>query len=156
MITGTRRRRRGFTIIELLSTVTIIGILAGIAMTRAGDSLELARAARAAADLSALTREIVSQDSLPSSLATIGRATMLDPWGHPYEYLRVIVDPNTGNITNLGSLRKDRFLVQTNLLFDLYSMGPDGRSALPLTSPLGRDDIIVAGDGGFVGQAADY
>ena len=151
-----RYRRRGFTIIELLSTVTIIGILAGIAMTRAGDSLELARAARAAADLSALAREIVSMDSLPTSLAAIGRGTLLDPWGHPYVYLKVLVDPNTGNTTNLGSLRKDRFVVQTNWQFDLYSMGPDGRSSLPLTSPLGRDDIIVAGDGGFVGPASNY
>ncbi len=40
--------------------------------------------------------------------------------------------------------------------FDLYSMGPDGRSVSPLTSSLSRDDIVRANNGRFVGTAASY
>jgi general secretion pathway protein G len=139
-----------------MATVTIIGILASFAMFRAGDSLERARESRAMGDLSALSRELVGLDSLPTSLAGINRATLLDPWGHPYQYVRVIVDPHTGLTTNLAMLRKDRFLVPISQGFDLYSMGPDGRTATSLTSALGADDIVVAFDGGFIGPASTY
>lgn len=150
------RGRRGFTMIELLSTMTIVGILASVATMRSGDALVRARLARAAADLSALSRELATMDSLPPSLAAIGRGNQLDPWGNPYQYKLVLIDPLTGSVLNAGQLRKDRFLVQVNSRFDLYSMGPDGRTALPLTSALGQDDIIVGNDGGFIGVAADY
>jgi len=74
---------------------------------------------------------------------------MTDPWGNPYQYLRV-----TGS--NRGALRKDRFLVPINSDFDLYSMGPDGETVLALTAKAARDDIIRANDGGYVGVAEGY
>jgi general secretion pathway protein G len=46
--------------------------------------------------------------------------------------------------------------VPINTDFDLYSMGPDGRSAPPLTASDSRDDIVRANNGRFVGIAADY
>jgi general secretion pathway protein G len=55
-----------------------------------------------------------------------------------------------------GQQRKDRNLVPINSDYDLYSMGPDGRSVSPLTAQASRDDIIRANDGGFVGKASDY
>ena len=136
--------------------MTIVGILASIAMFRAGDSLERARESRAMGDLSTLARDLLSLDSLPTSLAGISRGGMLDPWGNPYQYVKVIVDPHTGAITNVGQLRKDRFLVPISAMFDLYSMGPDGRTATSLTSALGADDIVAANDGGFIGPASTY
>ena len=55
-----------------------------------------------------------------------------------------------------GHARKDHSLVPINTDFDLYSMGPDGRSSPPLTAKASRDDIVRANDGAFVGVAADY
>jgi hypothetical protein len=36
----------------------------------------------------------------------------------------------------------------------LYSMGPDGRSSLPLAAKHSRDDIVRANDGAFIGAAS--
>ena len=53
-------------------------------------------------------------------------------------------------------MRKDRFLVPINTNFDLYSMGPDGKSVPPLTAQASQDDIIWASDGEYIGPAAQY
>jgi general secretion pathway protein G len=52
--------------------------------------------------------------------------------------------------------RKDRFLVPINSDYDLYSMGPDGASAPPLTAKASHDDIIRASDGAYVGVAENF
>ena len=86
---------------------------------------------------------------LPASLADISQDSRLDPWGHPYQYLNFA-------FANRGQMRKDRNLVPINSDYDLYSMGKDGSSVPPLTAKVSRDDIVRAGDGGFVGLASDY
>ena len=50
-------------------------------------------------------------------------------------------------------MRKDRFLVPINSDFDLYSMGKDRISQIPLTAKASRDDIIRANDGAYIGLA---
>jgi general secretion pathway protein G len=55
-----------------------------------------------------------------------------------------------------GHARKDHSLVPINTDFDLYSMGPDGRSAPPLTAQHSRDDIVRANNGTFIGIASEY
>jgi general secretion pathway protein G len=55
-----------------------------------------------------------------------------------------------------SALRKDRNLVPINTDFDLYSMGPDGASAAPLTAAASQDDVVRANNGSFIGQAKDY
>ena len=52
--------------------------------------------------------------------------------------------------------RKDRFLVPINSDYDLYSMGPDGKTNEPLTNPVSKDDIIRASDGAYVGVAENF
>jgi general secretion pathway protein G len=52
--------------------------------------------------------------------------------------------------------RKDKNLVPLNSDYDLYSMGKDGESQIPLTVKISHDDIIRANDGAFVGLAIDY
>jgi general secretion pathway protein G len=151
--TERRRRTRAFTLIEILAAMAIIGVLAGIAIPKYSDLVERAKVAKAIGDLKAISTDLLSLDSLPPSLATINRQTLLDPWGRPYVYLKFAI--KKGGPPPSGA-RKDRFLVPINSAFDLYSMGKDGQSAAPLTAARSRDDVIVANDGGFVGLAKNY
>lgn len=52
--------------------------------------------------------EIANNGALPASLADIGAAGLLDPWGRPYQY------PNLRNPANLNDARKDRNLHPIN------------------------------------------
>ena len=155
------RREDGFTLVELMLVTTIIGTLAAIAAPNLQDVLDKARVAAAIGDIKALEIEIVQWEGInngipPTSLAAIGRATLVDPWGNPYQFLPFPVDTKMGGRKPPGGARKDRFLVPINSSFDLYSMGKDGRSSAPLTAKASKDDVIRANDGGFVGLAEDF
>jgi len=145
----------GWTLVELLLVLAIVGILSSMAMLKMQDMIERARVAKAIGDIEAIQVEIAGfeagDDSLPGSLAGIGRAGYLDPWRHPYVYVKF--DPTKGIA---GQARKDRFLVPLNSTYDLYSMGKDGQSQSPLTAKVSVDDVIRANDGGFIGLAAHY
>lgn len=52
--------------------------------------------------------------------------------------------------------RMDRFLHPINSDYDLYSMGKDGETVLPLTARQSHDDVIRANDGSFVGLAVEF
>ncbi|MGE0114656.1 MAG: type IV pilin protein [Steroidobacteraceae bacterium] len=150
-----RRVTPGFTLIELLLTIVIASVLAMIAIPSYQKYIVRAKTSQAIADISriklGIDRYRLNQnDGLPASLADIGYGTLTDPWGHNYVYL------NFSTVHGNGQKRKDRNLVPINTEFDLYSKGPDGNSASPLTAAMSRDDIIMANDGGYVGKASDY
>jgi len=86
----------------------------------------------------------------PDSLEEIYGEVSLDAWGNPYQYL------NHDKAKGKGKLRKDKNLVPINSDYDLYSMGPDGKTASPLTASMSKDDIIRARNGLYVGVAEDY
>ncbi len=46
--------------------------------------------------------------------------------------------------------------VPLNTDYDLYSMGPDGNTAAPITAQAGYDDIIRASDGEYIGPASQF
>ena len=148
------RARKGFTLIELLMVVVIIGLLAKVGSQSYWGYLERVKVAKAIGDIKAIQTDIDSFENennrLPLNLAEIGRTTLLDPWGIPYEYL-----PFPGG-NPPGQARKDRSLVPINSTYDLYSKGPDGDSSGPLTTSRSRDDIVRANDGGFIGSAVNF
>ena len=144
----------GFTILELLTVIAIVGALSAIAIPAYTNYIEKAKETRAIADILMLEKDIeafsIINDTLPDSLDDVGRGNFEDPWGNPYQYL------NFANVRGEGKKRKDRFLVPLNNDFDLYSMGKDGKTASPLTARSSYDDIIRANDGGYIGPAYLY
>jgi general secretion pathway protein G len=147
-----RRPARGFTFIELLLVLAIIGVLASIAVPMVGNAVNRARVGRAIGEIRAIQTDIAGLDSLPDTLDDIGRGGMRDPWGRPYVYLRLAgARPNV-----IGQARKDRFLVPLNSDYDLYSVGVDGDSRPPILARPSRDDVLRANNGGFIGLAVRY
>ncbi|UCD25762.1 MAG: prepilin-type N-terminal cleavage/methylation domain-containing protein [Gemmatimonadota bacterium] len=142
-----RRYGKGFTLVELMLTMTIIGTLATIAMPRLQTAVEKARIAHAIGDIRTLQVEIDGNNPLPANLAAIGRAGMVDPWGNPYMYVY--------HGGNRGMAKKDRFQVPLNTEYDLYSAGKDGVTSVALTAPQSQDDIVRANDG-WVGLGSEF
>lgn len=153
----------GFTMIEMLIVMAIIGTLLAIALPMLRSALDTARVTRAIGDISTLQTDIASFEAagegLPETLADIDRATLLDPWGRPYEYLNFHIE-ESGRGKSKGVLppgaRKDRFLVPINSTYDLYSVGRDGKTVAALTAKASKDDVVRANDGGFIGLAVKY
>jgi general secretion pathway protein G len=141
---------------ELLIAVAIIAVLTAIAVPSYSGYRDRVLVAQAKSDIKALESGIAQYYAdnrrFPDSLADIGKAGMLDPWNHPYEFLN-LTTPSPGL---MGKRRKDKNLVPINSDYDLYSKGKDGQSQAPLTAQHSRDDIVRASDGRFVGLAADY
>ena len=148
-------RGSGWTIVEMLMVIAIIGVLASVALPKYQDYRERVRVAQAITDIAAInTRIRLRMNDIrnpPGSLAEMGLDSLRDPWGRPYQYLRL-----AGLKGIAGKARKNKNLVPLNSDFDLYSMGKDGKSAGPLTAQASRDDVILANDGRFIGLASDY
>lgn len=148
------RSQAGFSVVELIIVLAILMTLSAIAIPNLRSAMGSARNARAVADIHSISSMIymyasASNAQYPNSLADIDCDKMKDPWGNPYQYLKL-----TSSSTSLA--RKDRFDVQINQLFDLYSLGEDGLSTQKVTDPTGQDDLIWGSDGGYIGPAMQY
>jgi general secretion pathway protein G len=145
--------QRGLTLIELLIILAVVATLTTIALLYYGSLDEGARdrpRRRRHRNHQRRDRHLrMMNERLPSGLAEIGRATLKDRWGNPYEYL----DYSTGPA---GQIRKDHALHPLNSSYDLYSKGKDGASQPPLTAAQSRDEIVRANDGGHIGLASKY
>lgn len=145
---------RGFTLVELVLVVGLLGVLMSLAIPSWNDWRDKLRTKQAADDIiaigSVIDQHLTDTGVLPASLAAIKRGGLKDPWGNGYAYLPLI-DANAK-----GHARKDHSLVPLNSDYDLYSKGPDGASASPLTAKASRDDILRANNGRFVGPASLY
>ncbi|MDD2732323.1 MAG: prepilin-type N-terminal cleavage/methylation domain-containing protein [Desulfuromonadaceae bacterium] len=153
---GIQNRDDGFTLVEIISVVAIIAILASIAIPAYGSYVNKARINRAIIEIQMLqgTISVYNSDSghLPDTLADVNQSDLLDPWGHPYQYLRI----DGGDVKGKGKLRRDRFLNPLNTDYDLYSMGKDGVSKTNLNAKNSLDDIVRILGGKYIGLAADF
>lgn len=85
----------------------------------------------------------------PTSFADLPSATKIDPWGHPYVYYNIAANGK-------GGARKDHALNPLNTDYDMYSVGPDGKSKAQITQKDSVDDIIRASNGDYVGPASGF
>lgn len=147
----------GFTLIELLVVITILGILAAIALPRIFDAIEVAKQTKAIADMRNLDKQIQIYYTLnsewPSEWGNVNAGPMpRDPWGNFYVYTR---HENLG-LLSLVFFRTDGPIVNINTDYDLYSKGPDGESIANILLGVSLDDIVRANDGSFFGLAKEY
>jgi general secretion pathway protein G len=145
----------GFTLVELLVAVTVLGALVAIAVPWFASYIDKQNVGRAVNDMRVLDNRIqnykMSNDVYPPSLTDVPQGSLFDPWGRPYNYLQI-----EGNAKATGQERKDKNLVPINSDFDLYSMGADGKTTAPLTAKNSHDDVVRANNGGYYGLASNY
>jgi general secretion pathway protein G len=150
---GCCRRQRGFTLIETMMMVAVLGVLVGIAMPLYQAHRDRVRSRMAAQEVAAMAGVIqrfeLDRRAFPASLDQVGLTGKLDPWGRPYVYYNV-------EANGRGGARKDRRLNPLNTDFDLYSLGPDGLTKPQVTQKDSVDDIIRASNGRYVGVAGDF
>jgi len=147
----------GFTVIELVIVVGLIGTLSMIIVPRLLGYSQRNKDQQAIVDISKMNVDIAQYimdfTVPPDSLADVGYGNLLDPWGHPYEYLKIIDNSDPG--VN-GKRRKDHSLVPVNSDYDLYSMGADGLTGAAFTNSKSRDDIVRASNGAFIGPVSEF
>jgi general secretion pathway protein G len=145
----TQQQRNLRNVLVVLAATLVLGSFAVPAFK---GYVERSRVARAVSDIGTMSLRLHqwqrSGNTLPRTLQEAGIATV-DPWGRPYVYLRAAD-------ASRAQLRKDGELVPLNSDFDLYSLGPDGVSALALPAAPSRDDVVRAANGAFIGVAATY
>ena len=149
-------RKHGFTLAEMAIALAIIAVVAVIGLPKYQDYQEQLRVTQAVYEINFMNAKLLLRldelrGSAPADLSEIGELNKIDPWGRPYVY-----QPLIGINGVAGKARKNKNLVPINTYYDLYSVGKDGQSQLPLTVPVSQDDIILANDGRFVGMAKDY
>jgi len=151
---NSRQKNKAFTIIEFAVGLLIVSLFyfaLAPAILGMVDKVNSKTTEDEITDIQDLIDDFFEDNGFfPDSLDEIFDPVPLDPWGNPFQY----INHDTGN--GNGQLRKDKNLVPINSDYDLYSMGPDGKTASPLTAKISHDDIIRGRNGAFTGLAIDY
>ncbi len=151
------KNRKGFTLVEVLLIVAILGTLLVVAMPGFQRMFDRAKISQISSDIAVMGNKItdhfIDYGQYPETLEELDHPKRYDSYGFAYEYL-VIFGKKKSDIS--GKWRKDRFLVPLNYDFDLYSVGKDGKTSAPLTAKASYDDIIRANNGRFIDIATKY
>lgn len=117
------KKARGFTLVELLLVVTIIGILAGAVLVNISGQSKKAKIQRARNDIasleSALSLYEMEVGAYPEELTDLVEDPGVAGWGGPYLNKRNFADPWANDY-------QYRYPGNYGLEYDLYSLGPDG------------------------------
>ena len=122
--TGLAARSRGFTLLELLVVMVIIGMLAGFVAPRYFSQVGKSRVKAASAQIDALDKALeqfrldvgrlptteeglAALNTAPNGLASwegpyLKKAVPLDPWGHPYLYVQPGTHQNDFDLASYG------------------------------------------------------
>ena len=107
---------KGFTLLELLIVLAIIGTLASIAISTYHGTIQKAKTVKAIADIKniATTLDNFYQDNqvYPDTLEQVGLGGLRDPWGNPYQYVNIATAPHQ-------EWRRDRNNKPINSFYDL-------------------------------------
>ena len=106
--------RRGFSLVEIMVVVIIIGLLAGVVTYAVTNHLDKAKVRRARADISQYAGAVDlyyadkgrfpdPRDGLKALVPEYVKVLRNDPWGRPYVYAR----PGRGGPYDVGSLGAD-------------------------------------------------
>lgn len=60
------------------------------------------------------------------------------------------------NVAVESTRRRDQYMFPLNTDYDLFSLGPNGRTAVSLGEEVAQDDVIRANNGGYYGPAYAY
>jgi len=150
---------RGFTLVELMFSLLVIGVLTAIAIPTYTGYIDKTKIKTAISDIYfiqiCIERIYTETFQYPPTIAVMASCLPnngIDPWGNAYVYLNII----DGGPGIKGQVRKDKKLNPINTNYDLYSMGKDGVTKKQLDNKDSVDDIVLAGDGGFVGLSSDF
>jgi general secretion pathway protein G len=148
---------RALTLVELLLAIAILGTLSAIAVPSYSNYIHKARNSTAITDIRKIELEVtkfqVERGTLPNSLVQAGLTNQIDPWGRPYQYVRV---EGLSKHEREQKCRWAKFEKPLNDDFDLYSTGKDGRTKPRIDHKDSFDDIVRANGGAYIGPASEY
>ena len=148
---------KGFTLIEIMIVIAIIGTLSAIALPNYLKYKNNARITAAIADIRIIEKQIAlflidNNGQYPDSLNDLPNNSIVnDPWGNPYQYLRI--DGGAGNPQ--GVCRRNMSDNPVNTDYDLFSMGKDGEYKKSFKDKESRDDVVRAYEGRYVGLVSE-
>ena len=131
-------RTQGFTLVDLMITIMIAGLLAAVAVPAYSGAVQRARVAAAISDMGQIQLELDkfclrNDNVLPPGLAAVGMDTLTDSWGNPYQYLNIAAG------VNRGAVQKNRNLVPLNRESELRSGRPAAVRARSKLTPAVAD-----------------
>lgn len=143
-----------FSLVELLLAIAVIFILMSFSVKIMSVAIKRARIVRCISEIKNIQAAIESykdehNKEVPDRFEALNIHIVYDPWHNPYAYQNY-------KVISKGKMRKDKNMNPLNSDYDLWSNGPDGKTAFQINSAFGHDDIIRASDGQFIGIADDY